>query len=139
MTYYRKMYIRRQPKQTGGTMGGGVAFKTFLFLVLAVCLALFYVWQNVQLVRVGYKIKEKEKMVMELSKRSKALEMDLSMLKMPSRIISKIEEQGLNLAIPDVWKVVRLDQEPILYEEDLLNQDWQTRLASNALIDISKN
>lgn len=139
MSYDRRTYIRRQPKQTGGTMGGGVALKTFLFLVLAVCLALFYVWQNVQLVRIGYKIKEKEKMVMDLSKRSKALEMDLSMLKMPSRIMNGVEERGLDMTIPDVCKVVRVDAEPILYEEDLVNCDWEKRLASNALIDVSKN
>jgi cell division protein FtsL len=108
--------------------------RTFGFIVIGVCLALFYVWQNVQLVRMGFRIKEKERAVLELSKRSKALEIDLSVLKMPSRIISRIREEGLELNIPEIWQIVRIQEEPILYEEDLVNME---NFGSNSLINIS--
>ena len=131
-------YLRRRTRQEGGSRWN-VVMKTFAFLVIAISLALFYVWQNVQLVRLGYRIKEKEKSVLELSKRSKALEIDLSMLKMPNRIISKIKEEGLNLKIPEIWQIVKLHEEPLLYEEDLENLDWgYENLRSSTLIDVSQ-
>jgi hypothetical protein len=82
----------------------------------------------------GFRIKEKERAVLELSKRSKALEIDLSVLKMPSRIISRIREEGLELNIPEIWQIVRIQEEPILYEEDLVNME---NFGSNSLINIS--
>jgi cell division protein FtsL len=108
--------------------------RTFVFIVIGVCLALFYVWQNVQLVRMGFRIKEKERTVLELSKRSKALEIDLSVLKMPSRIMARIREEGLELNIPEIWQIVRIQEEPILYEEDLVNLE---NFGSNSLINVS--
>ena len=138
MRYYdRTAYLRRRERQEGG-LKLVVVIRTFLMLVAGVCIALFYVWQNVQLVRMGYHIKEKEKAVMELTKRSKALEIDLSMLKMPIRILQKIREENMKLDIPDMWNVVKLRSEPILYEEDLLDTQWRSHVEGQGLIDISK-
>jgi cell division protein FtsL len=139
MRYHRQQaYLRARYRQAGGSRLS-VVLRTFAFLVMGVCLALFYVWQNVQLVRVGYRIKEKEKIVMELTKRTKSLEIDLSMLKMPSRILSKIKDDGLELNIPELSQIVRIQEEPILYEEDLMNMDVNyEHFGSGTLIDVSK-
>lgn len=130
---YHQTYSIRKRRQEGGTRWN-VIMRTFFFIVIGVCLALFYVWQNVQLVRMGFRIKEKERTVLELSKRSKAFEIDLSVLKMPSRIMARIREEGLELNIPEIWQIVRIQEEPILYEEDLVNLE---NFGSNSLINIS--
>ena len=130
---YHQSYSIRRHRQEGGTRWN-VVMRTFVFIVIGVCLALFYVWQNVQLVRMGFRIKEKERTVLELSKRSKALEIDLSVLKMPSRIMARIREEGLELNIPEIWQIVRIQEEPILYEEDLVNLE---NFGSNSLINVS--
>lgn len=135
--YYR-MGQKRRLRQAGGSRWS-VIIKTFIFLMIAVCLALFYVWQNVQIVRLGYKIKEKERSVLELKKCSRAMEMDLSVLKMPSRIMSKIQEEQLNLRIPEIGQIVKIDEEPILYEEDMLDMNREyDNFGSSSLINLSK-
>lgn len=134
---HQQAYLRRRRRQEGGARWS-VILRTFAVLVVGVSLALFYVWQNVQLVRVGYQIKAKERALLELSKRSKALEIDVTMLKMPSRVVAKIEEEELGLDIPKMWQIVKLQEEPVLYEEDLISPDWGYEdFRSGALIDIS--
>lgn len=134
---HQQACLRRRYRQEGGARWS-VILRTFAVLVIGVCLALFYVWQSVQLVRVGYRIKEKERAVLELSKRAKALEIDISVLKMPSRVLEKIKAEELGLDIPEIWQIVKLQEEPILYEEDLVSPGWTYEdFSSGALIDIS--
>ncbi|MBI1884521.1 MAG: hypothetical protein HYS08_10025 [Chlamydiae bacterium] len=135
--YYSQAYLKARRRQAGVTRWS-VVVRTFLCLVFGIFLALFYVWQNVQVVRMGYQIKEKERMALELSKHERTLETDLSALKMPSRIMIKAEEEGLGLAMSDVLKVVKLHEEPVFYEDDLMSSDWgKESLDSASLLSVA--
>ena len=137
--YHQPSYTRKRRHEAGGYRLS-VVLRTFAFIAISVFLALFYVWQNVQLVRLGYSIKEKEKMVIELSKRSKAMEIDLSILKMPSRIMSRIKENGLSMELPHIRQIVKVQGDPVLYQEDLVNTDFSGEsLRYGHLIRVSQN
>lgn len=136
--YDSQVYLRTKRRQAGATRWW-VILRTFAFLVLGVGLALFYVWQNVQSVRIGYQIKERERTVLELSKQARSLEMDLAALKMPSRILNKIEEKGLLLSIPKGWTMVKLHEPMVFYESDLVSSDMRyDHLGSGSLLMNSK-
>lgn len=82
------------------------------------CIGLLYVWQNVQVVQLGYQIKDQEKQFTRMLKTKRVLETELSSLKMPGRIQKRILNQSIPLELSGKWQVVHLQETPFFYLDD---------------------
>ncbi len=114
--------------------------KCFLCALLSVGLGLLYVWQNVQIVETGFKIKEKEKKVLDLLETKHLLETEQSILKMPKRVQSQIEKNHIPIGLAGNWQFVHIEESPFFYENDLhvtscLNQNSKM---GHTIINIAK-
>lgn len=81
-----------------------------IFLIFTLVLvALFYVWQRVQVYRLGYEIRSLLNRIEELKEENNHLIARLSILTSPQYIIEKVEEYGLELSPPSREKVRVID------------------------------
>ncbi|MFC1668510.1 hypothetical protein ACFL1T_03915 [Chlamydiota bacterium] len=91
--------------------------KTFTITVFFAFIGICYVWQQVQAVRIGYTIKNKENITKELHKKMQSLEVVLSRLKMPHCIKNNLAEKNINLCVPDSWQIVKVSKENLLFTD----------------------
>ncbi|MDP3980161.1 MAG: hypothetical protein Q8Q33_01965 [Chlamydiota bacterium] len=113
--------------------------KVFCAIGTMVVLALFYVWQHVQSVQLGYEIKGQERVIMKLQEQNRSLQMEFAFQKMPSRILARVEDNNLQLGLPNRWHMVKVKMDPVLYPDEFMGIDWDSgSLRLNPIIRVSK-
>jgi cell division protein FtsL len=75
---------------------------------LIVGLLFFYVYQKVQLLRIGYKIRSAEKAIAILQKDNSILQFKISGLLSPDRIAEEVKKLGIDLIPPKEKQIVRV-------------------------------
>ncbi|MDP8217610.1 MAG: hypothetical protein P9M03_02665 [Candidatus Theseobacter exili] len=116
------MNRRNKKARTKKRLGSKLKFflKTLVFTVTGVSLALFYVWQYVQMSQTGFGIKSREKELIGLQKENQGLELRLSRLLMPPNIRSRIVKLNINLQEPERWQIVRVEEQSILFDGNIM-------------------
>ncbi len=76
--------------------------------VMGVCLALWYVWLRVQMVNVGYQMRDKERRLCCLKKENQVLRMKIAQMKSPKNIEAMVREKEVDLAATKSWQLVVL-------------------------------
>lgn len=83
--------------------------KKFLFgLVIITSFALFYVHQEVELLKAGYELRRNEKAQSELLDQQDILTYNILALKAPSRLERVLSLKGTEYRMPERWKTVAL-------------------------------
>lgn len=77
------------------------------FIVL---LSLFHIWSRVKTVQVGYEINKNKWKQMRLKEKSKALQMELAMMKSPV-LLEKYATEDFDMILPNNKYIVRLSRE----------------------------
>lgn len=81
--------------------------KKFLFgIVVMTLFALFYVHQEVELLKIGYELRSREKLKTELLDQKDILTYNILALKAPSRLESVLSFKGADYRMPERWEVV---------------------------------
>ena len=75
---------------------------------IAVSLSLWYVWQRVQMVNVGYQIREKERKLSTVKKENQVLPKKIAQMKSPKNIEAMIRAKDLELVSTKNWQLVVL-------------------------------
>jgi cell division protein FtsL len=81
----------------------------FLFLVLLFCTALLYVWQQIQVVKVGYGINQLKLQIEERENDNRTLRMKLNNLGSLERV-EKIAKERLKMINPPPENIVYLER-----------------------------
>lgn len=84
-----------------------IVFKLLVIGVLAVIMALFYIWSRVQIVQIGYEINHLKQQQQVLVDQNKKLKMELMVLKSPE-VLHQLAEKELNLKVPNNNQIVNL-------------------------------
>lgn len=79
-------------------------------IIITVVLALlfFYVYQRIQILRIGYRIKDVDSRIMLLSKENSLLKVEVSRLLSPDRIAGEVNRLGLDLIPPKEKQIIRI-------------------------------
>jgi cell division protein FtsL len=81
----------------------------FLFLVLLFCTALLYVWQQIQVVKVGYSINQLRLQIEERENDNRSLRMKLNNLGSLERV-EKIAKERLKMVNPPPENIIYLER-----------------------------
>lgn len=81
---------------------------TGIVVTIILVLLFFYVYQRVQIFRLGYKIRNIDKQVEALEKDNLFLQLKISSLVSPERISAEVKRLGLDLVPPKERQVVRV-------------------------------
>lgn len=84
------------------------ALRRFLLLVLFFCTALIYVWQQIQVVRVGYSINQLKLQIEERENENRSLRVKLNNLGSLERV-EKIAKERLNMINPPSENIIYLE------------------------------
>ena len=87
-------------------------FKTLTFISLITFMALVYVHQQVELVKLSYEIDCKEKKLKEMLDRKGILRYNISNLESPSRLEKVLLERKVSVSYPKKGRVMRLARGP---------------------------
>lgn len=79
-----------------------------IIITIILLLLLFYVYQRVQMFRLGYKIRNIEKQIGVLEKDNSFLQLKISSLVSPERIEREIKRHGLDLIPPKGKQIIRV-------------------------------
>lgn len=82
--------------------------ETGVIMAIILLLLFFYVYQRVQIFRLGYNIKSIEKQLGVLEKDNSFLQLKISSLVSPEHIASEVKRLGLGLAPPKEKQIVRV-------------------------------
>lgn len=75
--------------------------KKFLPLVgVAVIMALFIVWEQIQTTKYGYEVAKLQQKITDLREKNRRLNCEVNALKKPERIVKAIQSMGLDIASP---------------------------------------
>lgn len=79
-------------------------------IVVAIILVVsfLYVWQRIQIFRLGYKIRSTEKRLQELQEENVVLQFNISRLESPQNIERQVKRLGLDLSPPKEKQIVRV-------------------------------
>lgn len=105
--------------------------KFSIFLVLITSLALLYVHQQVQLLKISYEINSSEKEVARLLDQNKILVYNVTRLKSPVYLDNKFLASKKEYAIPKQWQVV----EVVTKKSFIPNEGTLRRVASGSRSD----
>ena len=78
-------------------------------LVLSTFAGLFYVYEEVEAVKVGYFIRQEEQAKALALDRSRALKYNIARLKAPETLERKLEAQSIKLEAPTAWQTLVMD------------------------------
>lgn len=95
-------------------------FKSITMISLVTAVALIYVHQQVELVKLSYSIESKEKRLKDVLDRKARLEYNIDNLEAPSRLEKVLIAQKIDVAFPGKGHVVRLAKAPGFGREDRL-------------------
>lgn len=84
-----------------------LVFKTLILVSLMVFLSLFYIWSRIQIVDSGYKINELKRRQAFLKNENKLLQMELSLLKSPTRL-EKFAAESLKMRLPTKEQIIEV-------------------------------
>lgn len=76
--------------------------------VVMVGFALWYVWLRVQMVNVGYQMRDREKHLLEAKKENQVLRMKIATMKSPKNIEAMIRSKDLDLVTTKNWQLIVL-------------------------------
>lgn len=79
-----------------------------IFLTLILVLLFFYVYQKVQIFRLGYKIRNIDKQLTALEKDNSFLQLEVYRLLSPEHISAEVNRLGLDLIPPREKQVIRV-------------------------------
>lgn len=89
-------------------------FRYLISIAILTALALSYVWQKVELVKVSYEVKKAEGEIGRLLDRNGSLVYNVASLSSPSRLAREVEARNLVVVSPKNFEIVRLIQiEPV--------------------------
>ena len=71
----------------------------FLYILVIFCTFLFYVWQHIQVIKIGYKINKLQTQLEELKNKNRYLRVEVNYLKSLDRI-EKIAKEELKMVKP---------------------------------------
>lgn len=80
----------------------------FLFLLLLFCTALIYVWQQIQVVKVGYSLNQLKLQIEERENDNRSLRMKLNNLSSLERV-EKIAKERLKMVNPPPENIIYLE------------------------------
>ncbi len=104
--------------------------KIAVWAVITTCVCLGYVKQQVEVVKLGYSLREKEKRLCNLIDHNRILLYTNTSLKAPQYLTGMIEQNELKLSLPDtaaVAKVRVLRRQPVRLAKST-TLSWKTRL-----------
>ena len=90
------------------------------FLVLATLAGLFYVYEEVEAVKVGYEIRKQEQEKSMLLDRARALKYNIARLKAPQTLERKLLAQRINLESPKSWQTLVLADGPSTGKSEMM-------------------
>jgi cell division protein FtsL len=102
------MAKKRNRKLKSGSSMTAVTTKWLLLAAAAVSFSLFYIWQHVQLVHTGFRIKDLEKELTEWKKANESITLINERLKSPQRIERVLAKKDLGLNYPKQKNIIRL-------------------------------
>ena len=82
--------------------------KMSIIMVLLLGIAFLYVWQRIQVFRLGYKMRNTEKCLNLLNEENTLLQLGISRIVSPQNIKAKTEKLGLKLNPPEKKQVIRI-------------------------------
>lgn len=82
--------------------------KIGIIIGIVLILSFLYVWQRIQIFRLGYKIRSTEKKLGEIVEKNTVLAMRISSLESPQNIKKELDRLGLDLAPPKEKQIVRI-------------------------------
>ncbi|MBU4304259.1 MAG: hypothetical protein KJ893_01320 [Candidatus Omnitrophica bacterium] len=95
-------------------------------VITAVCL--FYVNRQIEIVKLSYKLRDKEKMLSEIIDRNRVLLYNNNSLKAPQYLAGMIRQNELNLSLPDTTSVAQIKivrkKQPLLAQAT--RTSWKT-------------
>ena len=100
--------MARNRKYQSAAIRFGPALKAFLLCLLIGGSGVGYVWQKDQISRLGQQIKKRELRLAELVYQSEMLKKQLSTMRSPRELESRIQQMGLGLGPPQQTQVLRL-------------------------------
>lgn len=81
---------------------------TSVVLTIILLLLFFYVYQRIQIFRLGYKIRNVEKQLTVLEKDNSFLQLKISSLISPEHISAEVKRLGLDLVLPKEKQIIRV-------------------------------
>lgn len=81
-----------------------------LLVTLFLLVGLLTVWQQAETLRLGYRIREREERLAELERGRRRLEAEVSRCRAPDRVLERAAALGVDLAVPNEWRVLRPGQ-----------------------------
>ena len=78
-------------------------------LVLSTLAGLFYVYEEVEAVKIGYFIRQEEQAKSLALDRSRALKYNIARLKAPETLERKLEAKSIKLEAPAVWQTLVME------------------------------
>lgn len=85
------------------------AKKIILTLLLIISFVLFYTWQRIEVLRLGYEVDKLRSEKNELYNKNKFLQVKVAGLKSLDRV-EKIAREELGLIIPDKFEIISLEE-----------------------------
>lgn len=76
--------------------------------VVILCLLFFYVYQRIQILRIGYSIRDVDRQTAALQKENGFLNLKITELESPERIAAQVKKMGLDLMPPAEKQIVRV-------------------------------
>ncbi len=77
-----------------------------LMLILSTLTGLFYVYEEVEAVKIGYQIRQQEQVKSLSLDRSRALKYNIAQLKSPETLERRLETQSIRLQAPKSWQTL---------------------------------
>ncbi|NUN47360.1 MAG: hypothetical protein HUU15_00850 [Candidatus Brocadiae bacterium] len=81
-----------------------------LLVTLFLLVGLLTVWQQAETLRLGYRIREREKRLSELGREKQRLEEEVSRARGTQRVLERAAAFGVDLAVPQEWRVLKPGQ-----------------------------
>lgn len=82
--------------------------RVMVFIVIILTVSFLYVWQRIQIFRLGYKIRSSEKRLGKLQEENTVFQLKISSLLNPKNIKKEVEGLGLNLRPPKESQIIRI-------------------------------
>lgn len=82
--------------------------QTGVVVAIILLLLFFYVYQRIQIFRIGYRIRNIEKQLGGVEKDNSFLELKITSLMSPDRIASEVKRLGLDLVPPKEKQIIRI-------------------------------
>ncbi len=76
-------------------------------IVVIVSILFFYVYQKIQILRLGYKVRDVEKKIAEKQKENAALKLEIVKLTSPEHIAAEVKRLNLGLQPPKEKQIIR--------------------------------